>query len=159
MNTAKNQWCKIENKASFCGYSSNGDVFVYQTSMEFLYSRRKIKYTLFTICMDRQAWENSADPDETPHNAASHQGLHCLPLIQQFKAQHRVVNCTCSNFRTSMVRSWDIRLLRFNTVVSVYRNHGRLMFCPSILYCLDIWDRYNEPSLQRQRLHHKNMPI
>ena len=33
---------------------------------------------------DRQAWANSVDPDETPQNAASHQNLHCLPLIQQF---------------------------------------------------------------------------
>ena len=27
---------------------------------------------------------NSVDPDEMPQNAASHQGLHCLLLIQQF---------------------------------------------------------------------------
>ena len=33
---------------------------------------------------DRQAWANSLDPDETPQNAASHLGLYCLPLIQQF---------------------------------------------------------------------------
>ena len=33
---------------------------------------------------DRQAWANSADSDEMPQNAASHQGLHCLPLIHQF---------------------------------------------------------------------------
>ena len=33
---------------------------------------------------DRQAWANSLDPDETPQNVASHLGLHCLPLIQQF---------------------------------------------------------------------------
>ena len=33
---------------------------------------------------DRQAWANSIDPDEMPQNAASHLGLHCLPLIQQF---------------------------------------------------------------------------
>ena len=33
---------------------------------------------------DRQAWANSIDPDETLQNAASHPGLHCLPLIQQF---------------------------------------------------------------------------
>ena len=32
---------------------------------------------------ERQAWANSEDPDEMPQNAASHQGLHCLPLIQQ----------------------------------------------------------------------------
>ena len=29
-----------------------------------------------------QTWANSLDPDETPQIAASHQGLHCLPLIQ-----------------------------------------------------------------------------
>ena len=34
--------------------------------------------------LDRQAWAISADPDKTPQNAMSHQGLHCLPLIQQF---------------------------------------------------------------------------
>ena len=33
---------------------------------------------------DSQAWVNSEDPDETPQNAASYHGLHCLPLIQQF---------------------------------------------------------------------------
>ena len=33
---------------------------------------------------DRQAWANNLDPDETPQVAASHLGLHCLPLIQQF---------------------------------------------------------------------------
>ena len=34
--------------------------------------------------LDRQAWVNSVDPDETPLKAASHQGLLCLPPIQQF---------------------------------------------------------------------------
>ena len=33
---------------------------------------------------DRQAWENSAEPDQTPLNVASDQGLHCLPLMQQY---------------------------------------------------------------------------
>ena len=33
---------------------------------------------------DRQAWANSIDPDEISQNTASHQGQHCLPLIQQF---------------------------------------------------------------------------
>ena len=32
----------------------------------------------------KHAWANSVDPDEMPQNAASHQGLHCLPLIQLF---------------------------------------------------------------------------
>ena len=33
---------------------------------------------------DRQAWVNSVDPDQKLMNLASDQGLHCLPLIQQF---------------------------------------------------------------------------
>ena len=33
---------------------------------------------------DGQAWANSIDPDEMSQNVVSHQGLHCLPLIQQF---------------------------------------------------------------------------
>ena len=32
--------------------------------------------------LDRQAWANSVDPEKTLQNAASHQGLPCLPLIQ-----------------------------------------------------------------------------
>ena len=44
-----------------------------------------IPYTVFYhMYSDRQAWANSVDPDETPQNAASHLGLHCLQLIQQF---------------------------------------------------------------------------
>ena len=38
----------------------------------------------YCTCSDRQAWANSVDPDQTPRSAASDQGLHCLPLIQQF---------------------------------------------------------------------------
>ena len=33
---------------------------------------------------DINARTNSVDPDQTPHNAASDQGLHCFPLTQQF---------------------------------------------------------------------------
>ena len=32
---------------------------------------------------DRQALANSVDPDQTSQNAASDQGLHCLPLVHQ----------------------------------------------------------------------------
>ena len=38
----------------------------------------------YRMHLGRQARANSVDPGETPQNAASHQGLHCLPLIQQF---------------------------------------------------------------------------
>ena len=41
-------------------------------------------YYIYLVYSDRQAGANSVDPDETPQNVASHQGLHCLPLIQQF---------------------------------------------------------------------------
>ena len=44
------------------------------------------KGTVFTVCIktDRQAGANIVDPDEMLQNVASHQGLHCLPIIQQF---------------------------------------------------------------------------
>ena len=42
-------------------------------------------FTVFIVCiLDRQASANSVDQDETLHNEVSHQGLHCLPLNQQF---------------------------------------------------------------------------
>ena len=44
----------------------------------------KYDLRIYHTYSDWQAWTNSADPDETPQNVASHQGLHCLPLIQQF---------------------------------------------------------------------------
>ena len=34
--------------------------------------------------LERQAWANCEDPDQTPENAASDLGPHCLPLILQF---------------------------------------------------------------------------
>ena len=33
---------------------------------------------------DRYAFAKSEDPDQTPQNAASDKGLHCLPYIQQY---------------------------------------------------------------------------
>ena len=41
-------------------------------------------YCIYRMYMDRQAWAKSVDPDETPQNATSYQGLHCLPITQQF---------------------------------------------------------------------------
>ena len=37
-------------------------------------------YRTFITYLDRQVWANSVGPDQTPQNAASDQGLHCLPL-------------------------------------------------------------------------------
>ena len=41
-------------------------------------------YHINCMFWDRYSGANSVDPDETPQNEASHQGLHCLSLIQQF---------------------------------------------------------------------------
>ena len=50
----------------------------------FSFERLLTDYRIYHMYSDRQACANSIDPDETPQNVASHLGLHCLPLIQQF---------------------------------------------------------------------------
>ena len=59
--------------------------------------------TVFTYVFGQTGLSKQCRPDETPH-------------IQQFSTQHQVVNCTCSNFRTNMVRSLGVPILRVNTV-------------------------------------------
>ena len=39
------------------------------------------EYHINCMYLDRQAWAKCVDRNETPQTAASHQGLHCLPLI------------------------------------------------------------------------------
>ena len=51
---------------------------------------------------DRQARENNIDPDEMPQNGTSHQGLHCLPLIQQFL--DAILDSELFKFKNKMVR-------------------------------------------------------
>ena len=78
---------------------------------------KKSIYRIYCMYSDRQAWANSIEPDETPQSTAPHQDLHCLPLTSsKFWTQHRVVSCTCSNFRTSMVRSWGVQILRVRSI-------------------------------------------
>ena len=50
-----------------------------------------IYYCTYSTYSDRQAWANSVDPDQTPQNAASDQGLHCLSLTQQFYKHSQVI--------------------------------------------------------------------
>ena len=52
-------------------------------------------YHTYSTYSDRQAWANIVDPDQMPQNAASDQGLHCLPLSQQFYTHSKVVKWTC----------------------------------------------------------------
>ena len=51
-------------------------------------------YRTYSSYSDRQTLANSIDPDQTPQNAASDQGLHCLPVIQQFYKHSQAVNWT-----------------------------------------------------------------
>ena len=41
----------------------------------------KLPYFMY---LNRQAWANSVDPDQTLQNAASDQGLHCHPVLHTF---------------------------------------------------------------------------
>ena len=41
-----------------------------------------MNYRFYPKFSYRQAWANSVEPDQTPQNAASDQGLHNLPVIQ-----------------------------------------------------------------------------
>ena len=76
-------------------------------------------YRIYHMYSDRQAWANSLDPDETLRNAVSHLGLHCLPLIQQFLDTTSGSKLYWFKFRTYMVRSWGVRILRVNTVATI----------------------------------------
>ena len=47
--------------------------------------------SIYIECLSHSGQTNSVDPDETPQNAASHQGLHCLPFIHQFLLTSQVL--------------------------------------------------------------------
>ena len=64
---------------------------------------------------DRQACANSVDPDQTPQNAASDLGLHCLPLIQQY-FRNIIVEWILLDLRASMINSYGVPILKVNTV-------------------------------------------
>ena len=55
--------------------------------------------------------------------------------------QHRVVNCTGSNFSTYMVRSWGVWILRINTV-------GAASEYPQIKFCWKNKEKYEYISLK-----------
>ena len=78
-----------------------------------------LRALIYHMYLDRQAGTNSLDSDETPRNAASHQSLHCLPLIQQFLDTTSGSKLYLFKFRTSIVRSWGVRILRINMVTVV----------------------------------------
>ena len=63
--------------------------------------------------LDKQASANSVDPDEMLQNAASHQGLNCLSLIQIF---------------LDTTSGGKLYLYKF------YNKYGKVLKCPNT-YC------------------------
>ena len=47
-------------------------------------NRSHLLHPVITLNIGTQASANSVDPDQTPQNVASDQGLHCLPLIKHY---------------------------------------------------------------------------
>ena len=70
--------CSVE---IFPDYSYFGFTFISGNVSSTVFT---ISFFFFFFFFDGQTWANSVDPDQTPQNAASDQGLHCLTLIQQF---------------------------------------------------------------------------
>ena len=68
-------------------------------------------YHNYLMYWDRQACANSVDPDQTPQNAVSDQGLNCLPQIHHFvwidKKEDETNTCS-SHFRRGIVRSYHL---------------------------------------------------
>ena len=62
---------------------------------------------------------NSADPDQTPQNAASDQGLHCLPVILLVVCERSYVTHT----NTKQMCSTCVQLYAYVTVTFVYECH------------------------------------
>ena len=60
-------------------------------------------------------------------NAASDQGLHCLPLIHQFlDTSSRSKYGLGLNFRTFDIRSLDVPIFRVNRIVELWDIHGKI---------------------------------
>ena len=65
---------------------SGSTLFAYAILLETLMYKvlGHLWYHVYPKHSDPQSWVNSVDPDLMPQNVASNQGLHSLPLIQQF---------------------------------------------------------------------------
>ena len=79
---------------------------IFTQHAKFHRSQKASKYSFYWN-MDKQAWANSANPEQMLQNA-SDLGLYCVPLSQQ------VVKLTSANFRTSIVRRLGVWKPRVN---------------------------------------------
>ena len=83
-------------------------------------------YRIYCMYSDRKAWEKQCRPRWDAAECGVIRVYTVFHSSSNVLTQNRVVNCTCSNFRTNMVGSWSVRILRVN-MVSLYHT------------CLNIW--------------------
>ena len=77
----------------------------------------RLTHTVFTL----KIWTDSPEqtvhqeqmPHYMPHNAASDQGLHCLPIIHQFLDMLQVVKWSFQNHRVRFVQKLRIPMVTY----------------------------------------------
>ena len=77
--------------------------------------------------LDRQAFANSVDPDQTPQNAASDQVQHCLLLSSNFVL----------DIRKAYTIMFKIRKARSKLIFEFYDKYG------NELSCLNTYGKYS----------------
>ena len=93
---------------------------------------RKIPYLLYVF--RQKDLSKQCRPRWDAAECSISSGLYCLPLYQQF-LDILLGNCTCSNFRTSMVRCWGVGILTVNTVFNWILTISS--YCSSIFSCCE----------------------
>ena len=86
----------------------------------FFFTKTYIVDTLFTIRIGQTGLSKQCRPkwDAAFCGVSSGSALFAThPAIFKHCVEHRVVNCICSNFRTRMLKSWSIWILRVNMVL------------------------------------------
>ena len=72
-----------------------------------------------SIETDRPEQTVTVDLDQTPKNAASDQGLHCLPLIWILFTHQKVANWIFSTIRTNIVSGYGVKIFIVIPVVQL----------------------------------------
>ena len=108
---------------------SNKNFYLKATSNEYPHGkfRSKPEYQNNPKYWDRQAWANSADPDQMPQNVASDLGLHCLLLIPHFLDQKKTTRGSWwpCNAHLSNIALWepDLELIKANILIKVQNDY------------------------------------
>ena len=78
---------------------------------------------------------NSEDPDEMQHDAAFHQGLHCLLRLKQSSGteiRHNLENSTCDLFKHVDINTGDCDQVRYNPVCSATETSCGIEILPEV---------------------------